>query len=154
MQTDQDIKSIARACCLNCKTPKGAYVYCDHLKEVDDKFDITGETQACIYYTAPLDVCDHPDCNYVADCPTILDCKDYIPFKKETDQELMAKVQAIRDKTGKYASFDISGTSHSGGDNELEYIYTYLNRDEFDIEQEKFSTREALVAHLDKILEE
>ena len=39
-----------RAHCLNCSVPDGAYVYCDHLLEMADTFDGTGETMACIHY--------------------------------------------------------------------------------------------------------
>lgn len=39
-----------RAHCLNCKIPKGAWIYCKYLLEITDSFDETGETMACINY--------------------------------------------------------------------------------------------------------
>ena len=41
--------------CLNCSVPKGSsYIYCKYLDDVmGEKFDETGETQACINYKPP-----------------------------------------------------------------------------------------------------
>jgi len=37
--------------CLNCSVPNGAHIYCEQLADVlDENFDETGETQACIHY--------------------------------------------------------------------------------------------------------
>ena len=66
-----------------------------------------------------------------------------------SDQELMDKVKAIRDKTEEYTSFDIVGDAYESGANELRYIFT-SSKPVADV----FSTREALIAHLDKLLEE
>jgi hypothetical protein len=66
----------------------------------------------------------------------------------QIDQDIMEKVQAIRDKTGKYTSFDIVGDAYESGANELRYIFT-SSKSVADV----FPTREALIAHMDGILE-
>ena len=64
-----------------------------------------------------------------------------------TDQELMEKVKAIRDKTGNYTWFAINGDAFRSGKTEIEYQYGSEHR------IESFPTREALMAHMNKILE-
>lgn len=63
-----------------------------------------------------------------------------------TDQELMEKVQAIRDKTKLYTWVQISYDAFRSGKAQIEYQYG----SEHNIKS--FPTREALVAHLDGIL--
>ena len=68
-----------------------------------------------------------------------------------TDQELMEKVKAIRDKTGKYTWFAIEGDAFISDENSISYEYGIKNKYN-SYTSESFPTREALVAHLDGIL--
>lgn len=68
-----------------------------------------------------------------------------------TDQELMEKVKAIRDKTGKYTWFAIEGDAFISDENSISYEYGVKNKDN-SYTRESFPTREALVAHMDRIL--
>lgn len=43
-----------RAHCLNCGVSNEAWIYCKHLDEMEDNFDYTGETMACINYKHSL----------------------------------------------------------------------------------------------------
>lgn len=67
-----------------------------------------------------------------------------------SDQELMDKVKAIRDKTGKFSWFQIDGDAFDSGMNKLQYVYGTENREDY----KDFSSRTELVAHMDKLLEE
>lgn len=66
-----------------------------------------------------------------------------------TDQELMEKVKAIRDKTGCYTWITINFDAFISKTENIEYQYSSNAQSMIDV----FKTREALVAHLDGILE-
>jgi hypothetical protein len=64
-----------------------------------------------------------------------------------TDQEIMEKVQAIRDKTGHYTAVTVEFNAYESGSNDMNYEF-FLEEEQ----TEEFPTREALIAHLDGIL--
>jgi hypothetical protein len=70
----------------------------------------------------------------------------------QTDQEIMDKVQAIRDKTGHTISFGMEFQAYGSGFNDLMYHVWNEGLDPYERLSE-FPTREALVAHLNKVLE-
>ena len=69
----------------------------------------------------------------------------------QPDQDIMDKVTAIRDKTGEYTSYDLCFTAFMAGENELEYHFCIARGK--NLKHFTFKTREALVAHLDGILD-
>ena len=69
-----------------------------------------------------------------------------------TDQELMEKVKAIRDKKGNTMAFGMEFQAYGSGYNDLMYHVWNEGLDPYERLSE-FETREALIAHLDGILE-
>lgn len=88
-------------------------------------------------------------------CPlcynSIVEFIDNFKCDSITDQNIMAKIQSVRDKTGYTTGFTIDGDAYESGENEL--MYTFYDSLGLYKKQRTFPTREDLVAHLDGILE-